>query len=137
MPEDVMAIAVAPVTVNLNALIDQALNLARGLRDHLGRLVSMPALARQRLDEVLVEIDKTFTAVDAVVAEHLEVALDPSVVDTHPKLLIRLAGPDLPKRIQQDRGHCHRIGEIYSAYLKGALDSLLAGNAIARAETDR
>ena len=134
-----MPLPIAPVTVNvdLNTLIDQAVKLAKGLRDHLGSLVSMPALARQRLDEVLVEIDKTFTAVDKVVEEHLKVALDPSRIETEPDRMIHLAGPALPMRIQQDRGHCSAIGEIYRKYLRGVLDPLLAANMQAKAAVDQ
>jgi hypothetical protein len=36
----------------------------------------VPGLARQQLDDVLVEIDRTFVALDDVVREYLEVALD-------------------------------------------------------------
>ena len=65
---------------------------------------TLPALARQRLDEVLDEIDKTFTAVDSVVGEHLVAALQPSALAAQPQVLVRLAGPELPKRIERDRG---------------------------------
>jgi len=131
-----MAIPIAPIKVDLNALIDQTVTLAKGLKDHLGRLVSMPALARQRLDEILAEIGKTFSAVDGVVEEHLVVALEPSRIETEPDLLIHLSGPGLPLRIQMDRGHCHVIGDIYRRYLKGILDPLLARDPPAKAAID-
>jgi hypothetical protein len=118
-------------------LIDKLVILAKGLQHHLARLKSMPGLARQRLDDVLVQIDKTFTAVDDAVKEHLAAALDPAVIDRDPNSLIRLAGPDLPIRVERDRGHCHEIGNIYCGYLRGVLDPLLAGYPEAKSETDR
>jgi dsDNA-binding SOS-regulon protein len=118
-------------------LVDEVVKLARGLQHHLARLKSMPGLARQRLDDVLVEIDKTFTTVDDAVKEHLAAALDPAMIDTDPNILIRLAGPDIPIRVERDRGHCHEIGNIYRTYLRGVLDPLLAGNPQAKAETDQ
>ena len=87
----------------------------------------MPALARQKLDDVLVEIDKTFTVVDDAVKEHLTVALDPGVIERDPNVLIRLAGPELPIRVERDRGHCHAIGAIHWHDLNGILDAILAG----------
>lgn len=114
------------VNIDLNRLIEQVVNFAKELKTHLGSLISMPALARQRLDEVLAEIDNTFTVVDGVVREHLRVALDPSLIESDPDLLIRLAGPELPERIKRDRGHCYNIRVIYDNYLQGLLDPLFS-----------
>ena len=134
-----MKVEFSPVSiaVDVNDLIDKTVELAKGLKTHLGWLKSMPNVARQRLDDVLVEIDKTFVAVDNVVREHLEVALDPSIIGTKPDVILHLAGPTLPMRIKQDRGHCHAIGQIYWQYLKGILDPLLVGNINAQSEIDR
>jgi hypothetical protein len=116
----------SPISINvdLNRLVDQAVEFANSLKKHLGSVVSMPALARQQLDEVLAEIDRTFTAVDSVVQEHLKVALDPSLIETGPDLMLQLSGPELPLRIEVDRGHCTVISEIYDNHLKGLLDPL-------------
>jgi len=114
------------MSLDLNALIEQALRFASTLKDHLGHLVSMPALARQRLDEVLGKIDGTFVAVDGVVEEHLKVSLDPSLIEADKNLMLRLSGPDLPLRIKRDRAHCHAIWDVYVNHLRGLLDPLFA-----------
>jgi len=131
-----MAIAPLQVSVDLNDLIKQLVGFATDLKDHLGLLVSIPARARQQLDEVLAQIDKTFTAVDDVVQEHLKVSLDPSLIETSPDLMLHLAGPELPLRIKKDRAHCHDIQGIYLSYLKGLLDPLFT-NPQARAAVEQ
>jgi hypothetical protein len=122
----------AEIDVDLNSLIDETVKLAKGLQRHLARLKSMPSLARQRLDEVLIEIDNTFLAVDGAVTQHLNVALDPSVIDKQPDLMLHLSGPSLPMQIGMDRGHCEAIAGVYQDYLEGALDRLLTRNAATR-----
>jgi hypothetical protein len=118
----------SPVSVNLdvNRLIEQMVDYGKSLKSHLGFFVSMPALARQQLDQVLGEIDKCFTALDSVVQEHLLAALQPSAIDTDPSLMVRLSGPEMLWQIETDRGHCHVISGIYGQYLHGIINDLLS-----------
>ena len=93
----------------------------------------MRKISNPFFSSLLVEIDNTFLAVDGAVTQHLNVALDPSVIDQQPDLMLHLSGPSLPMQIGMDRGHCHAIAGVYQDYLKGAFDRLLTKNSSTRA----
>jgi hypothetical protein len=88
---------------------------------------TQPGKASARLAEVLTEVLKTAEALDAEIVRYLSLHFhgDQSIAQGRAALLGMEVG-QAAIRINETRGHCHKIKHIYDAYLDKLFDKLFA-----------
>jgi hypothetical protein len=84
-----------------------------------GKLLRQPDDAADKLVLVLDELSKIYSAIEAELVRYLSLHFDPAddLSDERASLLT-LEGGQLAARVAEARGHCHKIGNIYSKYLE-------------------
>jgi len=97
-----------------------------------GKLVRQPDPALDKLAVVLIELWKTFEALEQAVTDYVSLLFDP----TQPlhaipnrqerRMLIRLEGGRTEAEMKKARGHCGKIESIYSRYLDRWFAGLLS-----------
>jgi hypothetical protein len=116
---------VDPVSVSALKAIDE-LDKAVGL---IGRLLSklraQPDLAALRLSAALDEIAKTYLAVSTAISTYIGV--DPAEPAARGQVQA-IANHDLDWVVEQGRGHCHAIMNIYERYLRRWFEQVLDPN---------
>src|SRR5262245_25626552 len=88
---------------------------------------SQPGEASARLAEVIAEVIKTMEALDAEVVRYLSLHFhdDQSIAHGRAVLLGMEVGHSAI-RINEARGHCHKIKHIYDKYLDKLFDKVFA-----------
>jgi hypothetical protein len=95
--------------------IDEAVGV---IEKFLGKLRAQPDIAALKLSAALDEIVKTYRALDEALNKYASLALDEDALTTRSEVLIATAGGNLAVHVEEGRGHCHEIANIYSRHLK-------------------
>ncbi len=94
--------------------IDDALGIIARLA---AKLKADPDLAAHKLAEALREVSKTFEAVDGAMVDYFELAFDKDALDKGSAALLEISGGGLKTKVEEGKGHCHRIETIYMNHL--------------------
>ena len=93
------------------------------------KLIAQPSAAAEQLAFALNEISKTMQAVESELVRLLTLGASPEALKaamaSSENPLYELEGPKLRTRIEQARGHCHLIGNVYDAHLDKWLSKAL------------
>jgi hypothetical protein len=93
------------------------------------KLLAQPSAAAEKLAFVLNEIGKTFEVVETELSRLLVLGASPealkNAMTSSENPLYELEGPKLRARVEQGRGHCHLIGNVYDEYLDKWLSRVL------------
>src|SRR5947209_20586941 len=82
------------------------------------KLMGQPELAADKLATVLEELSKIYIAIEAELVRYLSLSFDPAQdVNAERAVLLTLEGGQVQARMSEARGHCHKIANIYRAYL--------------------
>lgn len=96
---------------------------------------SQPGKASARLADVLAEVLKTAEALDAEIARYLSLHFhDEQSIAQERAVLLGMEVGQAEIRINEARGHCHKIKHIYDAYLDKLFDKLFAKSSAQRNE---
>jgi hypothetical protein len=83
-----------------------------------GKLIRQPDPAAEKLVVVLLEISKIYGAIEAELVKFLSLAFAPGDdPGDERKILLTLEGGEISTRINEARGHCHKITNIYNRFL--------------------
>jgi hypothetical protein len=84
------------------------------------KLLQHPDPAADKLVVVLEEVSKVFQALDSELSRYLSIAFDDDPVrHMHEReSLLKLEGGQIKSRVDEARGHCDKIENIYSRYLE-------------------
>jgi hypothetical protein len=104
--------------------IDEAVGI---LAKALASLKGQPDAAALKLAEALEEIGKTWHVTDEAIASYLALGFDPDNLVKGADALLRIEGGGLLVAVQQGRGHCHVIGNIFHRYLDRWFQRVLKG----------
>lgn len=103
-----------------------------GIFDKLkNKLIAQPDIAGKHLAEVLGELVKTFEAIDIELVNYLGIWFDPTNPAqraTERRKLLEFTGDRVKVRMNQARGHCHKIANIYETYLDKWFKRVLNAN---------
>lgn len=96
-------------------------------------VVSQPDQAAKRLAEVLMELIKTVEALDAEMVRYLSLSFhSPEGIAEARTILLGMEVGGSVIRINETRGHCHKIKHIYDAHLDKWFDKLFAKSSAER-----
>jgi hypothetical protein len=83
-----------------------------------GKLISQPDKASEKLTVVMDELYKMYSSLDDAIVSYLSVYFDsPENIAEGRRVLLDLEVGKAMIRINESRGHCHKIRNIYEAYL--------------------
>jgi hypothetical protein len=100
-------------------------------------LLAQPDKANQKLAEVLDELTKTVGALEAEMVRYLNLEFQPGVSITPGRgVLLEMEGGQSMIRINETRGHCHKIKSIYDTYLNPWFDRVFKEKNSERNELD-
>jgi hypothetical protein len=103
-----------PDFISLISLADK-LGALRAVKD---KLLRQPDPAADKLVAVLGELSKIYNAIDGELVRYLSLHFDPAVDLAEERArLLTLEGGQIQTRVNEARGHCHKIGNIYQRYL--------------------
>jgi hypothetical protein len=95
--------------------IDEAVGLIAKL---LGKLRAQPDIAALKLSAALDEIVKTYEVLDRAFTTYGNLAIDEGALASKSQELLSIAGGTLGVRVQEGRGSCHEIRNIYNSHLR-------------------
>lgn len=95
--------------------VDEAIGLIEKL---LGKLRAQPDIAALKLSTALDEIVKTYRALDEALNMYGSLALDEDALTANSRELLAIAGGSLAVQVEDGRGHCHQISNIYWKHLR-------------------
>jgi hypothetical protein len=98
------------------------LGIIKGLRD---KLLRQDTPAAAKLAEVLDELARMVSAVDDEIVRYLALHFEPAALASGRAVLLGLEAGQSRVRMGEARGHCHKIGNIYRAYLQRWFASVL------------
>ena len=102
--------------------VDQQLGILRAVKN---KLISRKDEASEKLIEVLGEISKVYIAIEGELTNYLSVHFDGKAdFQDDRSMLVALEGGALRVRMEEARGHCHKIGNVYDKYLKTWFDAI-------------
>jgi hypothetical protein len=90
------------------------------------KLLGAPDVASDKLVAALQEIAKMYRVIDGMLASYLSLDFDQTSKQEERKLLLQIEGGEIKTQVSEARGHCHKIGKIYHAYLKRWFGKVLA-----------
>lgn len=102
--------------------VDEALGVIGKL---MAKLKAQPDQAASKLADALKEVNKTWLVVDDAITNYLKLGLDKDAFDTGSGVLLKIQGGRLLVDVENGRGHCHIIGNIYDNYLHRWFDRVL------------
>jgi hypothetical protein len=105
-------------------VVDQLVNYAKELQWLFAKAISMPRLAFLELEKIFAEIHKSLTAIDEATKVFFDAVGNPEGFIDNDNLMHDMSSSRLPDLVEEKRGHCHEIGNIYNRYLSGILSSL-------------
>jgi hypothetical protein len=108
--------------------VDEALGVIGKL---VAKLKAQPDLAALQLAEALEEIRKTWVVMDDAITNYLKLGIDQDAFKAGSEALLRIEGGGLLVEVQNGRGHCHIIGNIYEKYLDRWFERALKGEDLA------
>jgi hypothetical protein len=94
---------------------DEALGVIAKL---LAKLRAQPDIAAVKLSAALDEIVKTYRVVDQALNAYASLAIDKDALTTRSQELLTIAGGSLGVQVEEGRGSCSKIGNIYREHLK-------------------
>jgi hypothetical protein len=94
---------------------DEALGVIAKL---LAKLRAQPDIAAVKLSAALDEIVKVHRVVDQALNAYASLAIDKDVLTTRSQELLTIAGGSLGVQVEEGRGSCSEIGNIYQEHLK-------------------
>lgn len=94
---------------------DEALGVIEKL---LGKLRAQPDIAAVKLSAALDEIVKTYRVVDQALNAYASLAIDTDALTIRSQELLIIAGGSLRVQLEEGRGSCAKIGNIYREHLK-------------------
>jgi hypothetical protein len=98
-----------------------------------GAMFNQPNKASVKLAEVLAELDKTVAALDDEMVRYLSLYFYSEEGIAHGRaVLLGMEVGQSSIRINEARGHCHKIKNIYDKYLDAWLDQVLQSNSAER-----
>jgi hypothetical protein len=110
--------------ISMIDLGDKAINLFRTVKV---KLVNQPEIANGKLEAVFEELSKIFLAFDMEITNFLSLTFDNETnLKEERKLLYKLEGIELSYRLNEARGHCGKIKNIYDKYLDKWLSKVLS-----------
>jgi hypothetical protein len=95
-------------------------------------LKSQPDTAALKLAEALDEIGKTWQVIDQAITRFLALGFDIDELGKGSQVLLGIEGGTLLVTVQQGRGHCHVIGNIFRKYLDRWFQRVLKGDELDR-----
>jgi hypothetical protein len=95
--------------------VDEALGLIERL---LAKLRAQPDIAAVKLSAALDEIVKTYRAVDQAFNTYASLVIDENALTTRSQELLTIAGGSLGVQVEEGRGNCSKIYNIYQDHLK-------------------
>jgi hypothetical protein len=104
--------------IEFKMLIDlaQKLNVILTVKS---KLLRQPDPAADKLVVVLSELSKVYGVIDAELVRYLSLYFDPEQrLQEERAVLLTLEGGQMRMRVGEASGHCHKIWNIYSKYLK-------------------
>ncbi len=104
--------------IEFKMLIDlaQKLNVIQTVKS---KLLRQPDPAADKLVVVLSELSKVYGVIDAELVRYLSLYFDPEQrLQEERAVLLTLEGGQMRMRVGEANGHCHKIWNIYSKYLK-------------------
>src|ERR1700740_239535 len=91
-----------------------------------GKLMNDPDKAAEKLALVVMEVSKIYAAIDAELVKFLTLNFtETNDMREEMKVLYNLQGPAISIRVNEARGHCHKISRIYESYMNKWLSKLL------------
>ena len=117
---------------SFSAMVDLAdkLDVFQAIKE---KLLRQPDAAAERLVVVLEELSKIYIAIESELVDYLSLYFEDEGVKAERVALLRLEGGQISTRIDEARGHCHKIANIYHRFLdpwfqrilsRGELDTL-------------
>jgi hypothetical protein len=103
--------------------IDESIGIIAKL---IGKLKAQPDVAAQKLGQALEEVAKTLQVVDGAASSYLSLGIDQGALEKNSKLLLEIEGGKLRTDVENGRGHCHRIWQIYETFLNKWFSKALA-----------
>jgi hypothetical protein len=82
------------------------------------KLRAQPDIAAVKLSAALDEIVKTYRVVDQALNAYASLAIDKDALTTRSQELLTIAGGSLGVQVEEGRGSCSKIGNIYQEHLK-------------------
>jgi hypothetical protein len=123
--------------------MDEALGVIGKL---VAKLKAEPDLAALKLAEALDEVRKTWEVVDDAIADVIKLGFDRDAMEEGSEVLLRIEGGGLLAEVEDGRGRCHVIGNIYHKHLDRWFERALKGedlvsmrrvfDSLAEADTD-
>jgi len=116
------------------SVIDLAdkLGVLHAIKDKLVRQIDPAA---DKLVAVLAEISKIYTAIETEMVSYLGLFFDPTQgLAAERKSLLMLEGNAISIRIEESRGHCHKIENIFKKFLSPWFQKVLDSADFARTE---
>lgn len=110
-------------------VVDKLVGYAQELQGLFGKVVSMPRRALLDLEEIFDEVEKSLGAVDIATKDFFNAVQDPAKFIDDDDLMHDMSSARLPALVEEKRGHCHEIGNIYYRYLSGILSNLFQDEA--------
>jgi hypothetical protein len=95
-------------------------------------LKSQPDTAALKLAEALDEIGKTWQVIDQAITRFLALGFDIDELGKGSQVLLGIEAGTLLVTVQQGRGHCHVIGNIFRKYLDRWFQRVLKGDELDR-----
>ena len=103
--------------------LDQQLGIIQAVKN---KLVRQPEEAAEKLVIALDEIAKIYGAIDQELARYLSLFFkDNKDWRDDRQSLVQLEGSNLRPKMEEARGHCHKIGNIHEQYLRRWYDHVL------------
>jgi len=109
--------------------IDEAVEV---LGKAVARLKGQPDTAALKLAEALDEIGKTWQVIDQAITRFLGLGFDAEELTKGSQVLLGIEGGALLVSVQQGRGHCHVIRNIFDKYLDRWFQRVFKGDELAR-----
>jgi hypothetical protein len=109
--------------------IDEAVGI---LAKAVAGLKGQPDTAALKLAEALDEIGKTWQVMDQAITRFLALGFDVDELGKGSAVLLGIEGGTLLVSVQQGRGHCHIIGNIFRKYLDRWFQRVLKGDELDR-----
>lgn len=108
--------------------VDEAVGIISKLAE---MLKGKPDLAALKLADALNEIAKTWQVIDEAATNILKLGIDKDALASGSKELLAIEGGRLLIQVEDGRGHCHDIQDIFEKYLNRWFDRVLKGDDLA------
>ena len=98
------------------------------------KLIRQPDPAAAKLQAALDEISKIYLVFEQELVRYLSLTLEPSELASERPVLLELEGGQIAARMGAARGHCSKIGNIFTRYLSPWFQRLFANSVLSNDE---